>query len=308
MLKAADERTMCCASCGIAEVDDIKLKMCNGGCDLVKYCSDDCQTHHREHHEEECKKRVAELRDRDLFTQPDSSCFGECPICCLPLSLESNTSTMMSCCSKLICNGCNYANKVREFEAGLERRCVYCREPLPKSDEEHDKSKMKRIKKNCPVAIREEGKRYFDKEDYETALEYFTKAAELGDAEAHYNLSVMYHEGRGVGKEMKKFFYHAEQAAIGGHPSSRHNLGYEEKRNGRFGRARKHWIIAANLGFHTSLFGVRELYADGHASKEDYFDALRAYQAAIDATKSPEREKAEIAKAKKNLLASKIIS
>ena len=116
----------------------------------------------------------------------------------------------------------------------------------------------------------------------------------------------MYHEGRGAGKDMKKFFYHAEHAAIGGHPSARHNLGYEEKRNGRFDRARKHWIIAANLGFHTSLLGVKELYADGHASKEEYFDALRAYQAAIDATKSPEREKAEIAK--KNLPASKIIS
>ena len=31
-----------CASCGIAEVDDIKLKDCSA-CDLVRYCSDDCQ-------------------------------------------------------------------------------------------------------------------------------------------------------------------------------------------------------------------------------------------------------------------------
>ena len=28
--------TSCCASCGIAEIDDIKLKDCDG-CDLVKY-------------------------------------------------------------------------------------------------------------------------------------------------------------------------------------------------------------------------------------------------------------------------------
>ncbi len=211
---------------------------------------------------------------------------------------------MMSCCSKLICHGCDYANKKREFEARLDQRCLFCREPLIKSIEDAARNRKKRVKQNCPVAIREEGKRYFNKEDYDTALEYYEKAAELGDAEAHSLLSVMYHEGRGVEKDMKRFFYHAEHAAIAGHPG--HNLGYEEKRNGRFERARKHFIIAANLGFHTSLLGVKELYADGHASKEEYFDALRAYQAAIDATKSPEREKAE--EAKKNLPASKIIS
>ena len=39
-----------CASCGIAAVDDVKLKRCNDGCDLVKYCSDKCQELHREQH------------------------------------------------------------------------------------------------------------------------------------------------------------------------------------------------------------------------------------------------------------------
>eukprot|EP00985_Skeletonema_marinoi_P020392 scaffold12117_cov76-Skeletonema_marinoi.AAC.2 len=34
--------TSCCASCGIAGGDDIKLKKCNG-CYLVKYCSLKCQ-------------------------------------------------------------------------------------------------------------------------------------------------------------------------------------------------------------------------------------------------------------------------
>ena len=48
-----------CACCGIAPVDDIKLKLCDGGCDLVKYCSDVCQENHREQHEEECKGRKA---------------------------------------------------------------------------------------------------------------------------------------------------------------------------------------------------------------------------------------------------------
>ena len=76
-----------CASCGIAEVDDIKLKNCDA-CDLVRYCSDTCQEDHRPNHEAICKEREAELRDELLFRQPESSCFGDCPICCLPLPLD----------------------------------------------------------------------------------------------------------------------------------------------------------------------------------------------------------------------------
>jgi hypothetical protein len=41
---AADE---ICASCGIAAVDNVKLKKC--ACNLVKYCSVVCQKNHRPH-------------------------------------------------------------------------------------------------------------------------------------------------------------------------------------------------------------------------------------------------------------------
>jgi tetratricopeptide (TPR) repeat protein len=287
---AADE---VCASCGQAEIDNIKLKSCDGGCDLVKYCSDVCQESHNEHREEECRKRAAELRDRDLFTLPDSSCYGECPICCLPQPIDPTKSALMSCCSQLICIGCVYANGNREIEAGLEHRCAFCREPRTKSKEKLNKKRMKRVKKNCPVAIREVGKGHGHEGDYKTALRYLTKAAELGDAAAHFNLSIIYQNGHVVEKDSKKEVYHLEQAAIGGHPTARYNLGIEEWNNGRFERAKKHFIIAANLGYHDSLKELRVLHTNGHASKEDYSNALRAYQAAVEATKSSDREEAE---------------
>ena len=87
--------------------------------------------------------------------------------------------------------------------------------------------------------------------------------------------------------------YHLEQAAIGGHHMARHNLGCYDWGNGRFERARKHFIIAANLGNEKSLGNIKDLYTYGHASKEDYADACRAYQAAVAATKSAERKAAE---------------
>ena len=54
----------------------------------------------------------------------------------------------------------------------------------------------------------------------------------------------------------------------------------------------KHYIIAAKLGYDESLKAVKNLYKAGCVSKEDFAAALRGYQAAIDATKSPQREEA----------------
>ena len=39
---------------------------------------------------------------------------------------------------------------------------------------------------------------------------------------------------------------------------------------------------------------VKNGYADGYVSKEDFAAALRAHQAAVDATKSPRREAGEL--------------
>ena len=298
MSSAADVTDEVCASCGTAAVDDVKLKKC--ACDLVKYCTDDCQENHREQHEEECMKRLAEIRDRDLFEQPDESHLGECPICCLPLPLDADKSAFMSCCCKMLCKGCAYANIKREMEAGLENRCAFCRETVSKTDGKVRKNLMKRVKANDPAAMAQLGKMCSDEGNHETAVKYWTKAAELGDANAlggalaHFDLSVLYRYGHGVEKDDEKGMYHLEQAAMKGHPNARHNLGCEEAKNGRFERAKKHFIINANLGDDGSLKCLRQLYADGHASKEDYAAALRTYQAAVNATKSPERAAAEV--------------
>jgi TPR repeat protein len=152
---------------------------------------------------------------------------------------------------------------------------------------------MARIKKNCPAAMCQMGEMCRREGDYESALKYLTKATDLGDALAHYNLSILYHNGQGVDKDEKKEVYHLEEASIAGIPEARHNLGLIELDNGSTERAKKHFIISANLGHDESLTALRILYADGHATKEDYADALRAYQAAVDATKSPERDEAE---------------
>ncbi len=239
---------------------------------------------------------MTELRDKKIFTLPNESHLGDCQICFLPLPIDPSKSKLMACCFKRICNGCCYANAKREIRAGLQQRCTFCREPLQKSQQEMDKYCMKRIKKNDPVAMGYMGATRYDEGDYENALKYWTRAAELGDAIAHFNLSCIYRDGRErfcVDKDKEKAVYHLEEAAMKGHPAARHNLGTVEAKNGSFDIAGKHLIIAANLGFHESLNALRQLYADGLASKEDYADALRAYQTAVNAAKSEDRETAE---------------
>ena len=146
---------------------------------------------------------------------------------------------------------------------------------------------------NDPVAITQWGLEQHIKGNYSTAFEYFTRAAELGDAVAHCQLSIMYHNGHGVEKDKGKKMYHMEQAAIGGHPLARCNLAYHEGINGRQKRGARHSIIAATQGNDQSLKFLMHAFRSGMISKEELAAALRAHQAAVDATKSPQREAAE---------------
>ena len=287
----AEVAEMSCASCGIAEIDDIKLMECNV-CDLVRYCSVKCQRDHIPKHLQVCKKRASELRDEILFKQPESSHLGDCPICCLPLSIYKKNFTLYSCCSKRLCNGCVYANKLRQIEGRLEEKCPFCMQLMPDTDEEVKMNLMRRIEANDPIAMHEIGMMRYLEGDYEAAFDYWTKSAELGDVVAQYNLTTLYFEGEGVEKDEKKELYHLEEAAIGGHPVARYNLGCYEEEHERIERAVKHYIIAANLGHDKSIQALKECYADGTISKEDFAAALRGHQAAVDATKSHQREEA----------------
>jgi TPR repeat protein len=198
----------------------------------------------------------------------------------------------LTCCSETICQGCIYANfMANKHDKVKALSCPFCREPA--DDEENDKRNMIRIEANDPAAMRQVGGKCYDKGDYDGALGYFTKAAELGNSEAHQQLGTMYMMGEGVEEDEKRAVHHWEKAAIGGHPIARHNLAVIEERNGNMGRAVKHFIIAANLGNVGSMKGLWKHYSRGNITKEDLDATLRSHQAAIDATMSTQRKTAE---------------
>ena len=55
--------------------------------------------------------------------------------------------------------------------------------------------------------------------------------------------------------------------------------------------------MAAGGGLDNSLKKIQKLYSNGHATKEDYAQALRAYQAYLSEIKSTQRDKAAAARA-----------
>ena len=286
VLEAVNSEQSCCASCGMS--DGMKLKLCTA-CKLVRYCSVKCQKKHRPQHKRACKERAAELHDEILFRQPESSHFGDCPICCLPHSIEGFEERVVSgCCSKMICSGCFYADNVRQSNGTL-KVCLFCRHPLATSQEEAHKLLMKRVEANDSFALVQVLEEQYERRNFDAAFKLSKKAAELGDARAHFRLATMYSDGEGVEKNLKKTIRHYEQAAIAGHPYARHNLACAEH---SFERAVKHFIIASKLGLNASMMMIRELYAEGKVSKEVFDETLLAHYAAKDATKSVQRSEA----------------
>ena len=136
--------TSICANCGKDGNSD-DMNICDK-CKEVKYCNAACKKKHRSKHKKACERKVAELHDEQLFKEAE---LEECPICMLPMPLETNTSTFKSCCGKSICHGCIYAMKMSE----TKDICAYCRAPTPTSNEEHVQRLSKLMDKGNAEAI-----------------------------------------------------------------------------------------------------------------------------------------------------------
>ena len=149
---------------------------------------------------------------------------------------------------------------------------------------------MKRVEANDPVAMCLEGTEQRNKGDYTRAFGYYAKASKLGDAEAHVRLASLYHFGQGVEKDVGKEIHHMEEAAIGGHPGARYDLGCYQDKNGNIERAVKHYFIAAIQGHDDSIKCLMVSFKGGFISRDLLAATVRAHQAALAATKCPQRE------------------
>ena len=219
----ADDSTDACANCGKgsndSEGETVALRNCTA-CRLVKYCGVDCQKAHRKKHKRACKKRAAELKDEQLYSQGHERPEGDfCPICTLPMPLPMHEHAAFNvCCMKRICHGCGVAARKRGMFD-----CAFCRTPHPGNDVAKAIAMVrKRVEKKDPDAILFMGNTYCNAElglqkDARKAIELWTEAAELGSLAALCNLGVAYYYGQGVEEDKAKGIRFYEKAAKQGH-------------------------------------------------------------------------------------------
>ena len=294
---AVDDPAGVCANCGkngnIEGGAVVKLKNCNA-CLLVKYCGVDCQRDHRKQHRRACKQRAAELKDEQLCSQGLERPEGDfCPICTLPIPLPmGDHSGLNSCCMKRVCNGCDLAGRKRGMND-----CAFCRTPLPDNDSDTLAQIHARVEKKDPKAINHLGQKYCHgglglQKDMRRATELWEEAAGLGSIEALYSLGVLYRRGDGVEQDMGKAAEYYKTAAMQGHVESRYNLAYFYGQKGNNDRAVKHFLISAKMGHKESLEMIKKMFMGGVVAKEQYAQALKGYQDAVEEMKSHDRDEA----------------
>ena len=230
--------------------------------------------------------------DEELFKQPPTE--EDCPICFLRLPSLCSGRKYQVCCGKEICTGCMRAVALRCHE----QLCPFCRFPAPFMDEGLLEMLMKRVELDDPEAIFSlgnwyKGGMYGLPQDHANSLRLWHRAGELGCADAFHNIGNAYLLGRDGERDTEKAMRYWELAAMGGGALARHNLGlFEQKSKGNFKKALKHFMISAMGGQFDSLDAIKQLYMDGHATKDDYLNALKARQAYLDEIRSDQRDKA----------------
>ena len=182
------------------------------------------------------------------------------------------------------------------YDEQLCELCPFCRTPSPTSDETIERVK-KRMEVNDAQAMYILGY-YYSKgtaglpQDMGKALELWYRAGKLGNPVSYFNIGNAYLYGMGVGRDMKKATHYHELAAIRGYVRSRHSLGIFEGNARNINKALNHFMIAAGDGSNESLKMIQRMYKNGHAVKDDYMNALRAYQTYLGEVKSDDRDKA----------------
>jgi len=202
-----------------------------------------------------------------------------------------------SCCGKIICGGCAYAPVYDNEGNVVADTCHFCRTPKSATDKENLKRMKQRVEAGDAMAIHMMGCFYSDgrydfPQDNTKALESWHRAGELGYAASYFFIAYSYDNGKRVEVDKKKARYYYELAAMGGDTNARFIIGCKEADAGNMDRAMKHFMIALSNGNSDSLGTTRKMFTNGHATKDDYTKALRAYQSYLDEIKSDQRDEA----------------
>jgi len=132
----------------------------------------------------------------------------------------------------------------------------------------------------------EEGHAAFDAQRYAEALRLWQPLAEQGDAEAQYNLALLYKSGLGIKQDERKALEWFHKAARQGMSDAQYNIGvmfYEGKGAYRSEKsAIEWWALAAADGHANAQYNLGVMYGYGIAMARNTQKALELWQAAAE--------------------------
>ena len=118
----------------------------------------------------------------------------------------------------------------------------------------------------------------------EMDLKKIKKLAESGDAEAQFNLGVMYEDGKGVPQSYAEAVKWFRKAADQGYAKAQFSLGriYLWSKYGNYAEAMKWYRKAADQGYVEAQFNMGLLYDDFRGVPQNYAEAMKWYRKAAD--------------------------
>ena len=130
------------------------------------------------------------------------------------------------------------------------------------------------------------GSYYYALNDCYEAIKWIGMAAELGNAEALFNMGIFYLEGMGCDQDMEKCANYLHRAARRRHPEAQ--FAYADLLSNGWGieqdekRAMKWYLDAAENGHVEAMYRLGEIYAEGRIVPEDLAAAAKWYNAACE--------------------------
>jgi TPR repeat protein len=268
-----------------------KYKKCN--CKTTIYCRNaSCQKEHWKAHKKEHQKLCKALNAvKNVGEEDDDSKSGsknktssptiqpkpiqeekdECPICLDDIPLDCSQFTRYVCCGKGLHHHCSKQLKQTKSK-NIREYCPLCRSKSP-TEEEANKHLQKWVKKKKAWAQYTLGNMYEHglygvKKDVKRAFVLYTLAAEQGDANAQYELGIMYDKGEGTKPDVKRALELITLAAEKGLAKAQQSLG-NRYLHGTDGvkkdvkRAFVLYTLAAEQGLAHAQYNLGLMYATG---------------------------------------------
>ena len=116
------------------------------------------------------------------------------------------------------------------------------------------------------------------KQDYEQAIEWFSRAAQQDNSSAQFNLGLLYYKGEGVVRDYEQASEWYRRSAQQGDYAAQYNLGLMYYKGEGvvqdYKQAFEFFRLSASQGYVSAQFNLGKMYFKGEGIEKDYIEAI----------------------------------